>query len=820
MPHKNKQKINTYMAHYRSEDGTVQDVWDHLLNVGERSEKIASKFGLASAGRICGLLHDLGKATQAFNAYIRKSEGLETFYELPANCKIDHSTAGSQWLYQKMVINSQNLLSPTMLPLVVASHHSELNDCLDPCGESPFLRRMNKNHTETRLDEVVENMPDWFLQELNGCFDEEKLEKSLQKLLALAKEEIDCRQESYFKLGLLTRFLFSAVIDADRTDTIDFMNPNHAIQRPDGHYISWKTLIDRIESKISSFEAISKIDEQRQQVSNNCLERAAMNKGVFRLSVPTGGGKTLASLRFALHHAEKHRMDHVFYIIPYTSIIDQNAKTIRDILEKEGEEGQIVLEHHSNLHPDSSESDEYQLLSQNWDAPIVMTTMVQLLETLFGSGTSSVRRLHQLANSVIIFDEIQTLPIRCVHMFNVAMRFLIKGCGASLVLCTATQPLLDQVEPASRALPSKEISEITGDVKKLYKEFKRCTVEHIESAGGVQHDILAEKVVEEVEEGQSVLIIMNTKKDASLLFNEIKSMTTGIPLFHLSTSMCPAHRMESLKNLRELLEIGTPVICVSTQLIEAGVDVDFHVVFRALAGLDSIQQAAGRCNRHGKRSTGRVYLFELTDENLKHLKDIQKGKEITKRVLGEYEDDRAFFDYDILGTEAMNRYYQYYFFQRQEEMSYLLNGQEDTLKNRTLYELLSSNYNAREAYKRKNGEYSELFLEQSFQTAAKAFHAIDRKTQGVIVPYGEEGEKIIQELCALKTWEYPYEWIKRAQQYSVNCYVHELNRLNQQGTVFETQKGSGIYYLDSRNYSSEKGLVIGDSEKILETLVT
>ncbi|RQD68898.1 MAG: CRISPR-associated helicase Cas3' [Tindallia sp. MSAO_Bac2] len=820
MMNKYIQNANNYMAHYRPEDCTVQDVWDHLLNVGERSEKIASKIGLASAGKVCGLLHDLGKATQAFDAYIRKSEGLEISYEMPIINKIDHSTAGSQWLYQKLAGNQKNLLSTSMLPLIVASHHSELIDCLNPRGESPFLQRMNKNYTETRLDEVVENMPDWFLQELNTYFDEEKLEKSLQKLLEAAKEEIDCRQESYFKLGLLTRFLFSAVIDADRTDTINFMNPSCAIQRPDGHYTPWKTLIQRIESRISSFKVINKIDEHRQQVSNNCLERAAMNKGVFRLSVPTGGGKTLASLRFALHHAEKHQMDHVFYIIPYTSIIDQNAKTIRDILEKKGEEGRIVLEHHSNLHPDSSETDEYQLLSQNWDTPIVMTTMVQLLETLFGSGTSSVRRLHQLANSVIIFDEIQTLPIRCVHMFNVAMRFLIKGCGASVVLCTATQPLLDQVKPASRALPSNEISEITSDVKKLYKEFKRCTVEHIESAGGIQHDQLAEKAVEAVEEDQSVLIIVNTKKDASLLFDEIKSITSGIPLFHLSTSMCPAHRMESLKNLRELLDMGTPVICVSTQLIEAGVDVDFHVVFRALAGLDSIQQAAGRCNRHGKRSTGKVYLFELINENLKHLKDIQKGKEITKRVLGEYEDNRAFFDDDILGIEAMNRYYEYYFFQRQEEMSYLLNGQEDTLKNRTLYELLSDNLSAAAAYQRKNEKEPKVFLRQSFQTAAKAFHAIDRKTQGVIVPYGEEGEKIIQELCALKAWEYPYEWIKRAQQYSVNCYVHELNRLNQQGTVFETQKGSGIYYLDSRNYSAEKGLVIGGSEKILETLVT
>ncbi|MEO6623528.1 MAG: CRISPR-associated helicase/endonuclease Cas3, partial [Burkholderiaceae bacterium] len=489
------------------------------------------------------------------------------------------------------------------------------------------------------------------------------------------------------------------------------------------------------------------------------------------------------------------------------------------ILEPEddmGSRGRIVLEHHSNLTPEVQGWRE-KILTENWDAPVIYTTMVQLLETLFGAGTRGARRMHQLANAVLIFDEIQSLPVNCVHLFNNAINFLVDHCNSTVVLCTATQPLLDKVEAnrgAARLLPG---SELMPDVGALFADLKRVDVIDQQKAGGWTTAEIATLARDEVQASGSCLVIVNTKKAARELY-QLCVAGTLTPVYHLSTSLCPWHRKEILREVRDRLDGLLPVLCISTQLIEAGVDVDFGAVIRHAAGLDSIAQAAGRCNRNGRNATGRVHVVNPAQENLRWLDDIRIGLEKTKRILNDYRENPARFDHSLLGPKAMDWYYQNYFFARQNDMSYPVSantlGHDDTLLN-----LLSSNPVACEEHGRRMGQMPKLYLRQSFMGAAKAFKAIDAPTQGVIVPYGEAGRELINDLCAAYEVGKQYDLLHRAQQFTVNVFPHELAKLQEAGAVHSVQEGTRILHLDPRYYSAEYGLV---TEAILpmETLLS
>ncbi len=641
----------------------------------------------------------------------------------------------------------------------------------------------------------------------------ETLEKHLIEKLRSLKESNDSKETLAFKYGLLVRFLFSCLIDADRLNTADFEFPRNTRIRNYGKYHPWSVLVDRLNVKIQEFENKgdkNEVDNLRNEVSQHCIDFATKPKGIYQLTVPTGGGKTLASLRFALNHVVYHKMDRVFYIIPFTSIIDQNADEVRKILEDKDENGKyldrVVLEHHSNLTPEE-ETKRQNLLSENWDAPIVFTTQVQFLETLFESGTRSVRRMHQLANSVIIFDEIQTIPVRCVHMFNIALRFLVNNCGASVILCTATQPLLDKIVPVQRSLSISPEQKMIQNEKKLFQQLKRIEVFDVrKETDAWSEDEVVNLTEQELKEMSSVLIIVNKKDSARTLYQKFadKKFTH---VDHLSTNMCPAHRLNILNIVKDRLEKKQPVICVSTQLIEAGVDIDFGTVIRYMAGLDSITQAAGRCNRNGRREKiGRVYIVNPKDESLDKLKDIKIGASDADRVLREFNNNPEMFDNDRLGIKAMEQFYKYYFYNRSKEMSYPVTA-DNAVIGRTddLFNLMSLNSMSVAEYKRVNNASPSIPLKQSFQSAAKAFHAIDSPTRGVIVPYGNEGEEIINKLCDAVMIEKQYKLLKAAQRFSVNLYPYELEDMGKKNAIREVQKDSGIFYMDYQYYSNEFG---------------
>ncbi len=813
-------KTTLYIAHQRKSDGVVQSLENHLLGVSRIAQSLAAKIGLHEQGELIGLLHDLGKYSEEFQAYLKSAVGLieqdeDNYVDAKSQKgKVDHSTAGAQLVWREL--SPRGKMGPIvgqMLSLCIASHHSGLIDCLssdtNSFGEDRFTKRITKHDEFTHFREAIAKMDKTiearFRELVNNPEVVDGLTKSLQQIAELEKKRGD-EQIVRFKVGLLVRYLFSCLIDADRTNSADFEKPHAAKARQHGQYGEWSHLITRLDSHLSSFAANKPIDVLRVNISQHCRDKAENEKGIYTLTVPTGGGKTLASLRFALHHAEKNMMERIIYAIPFTSIIDQNADVVRKILEPDGVQSNgIVLEHHSNLMPEE-ENWKTKMLVENWDAPIIYTTNVQMLETLFGAGTRGPRRLHQLANAVLVFDEIQTLPINCIHLFCNAINFLVERCGTTVVLCTATQPLMNMVEQSKGALRIPPDNEIMPDVGELFRKLKRVRVLNRRKPGGWSDKEVATLAMEEAKQANSCLVIVNTKKSAQTIFQLCHDMETAMPIYHLSTSMCPAHRRAILAEIRQRLEAKERILCVSTQLIEAGVDVDFGAVIRSVAGLDSIAQAAGRCNRNGLRDIGHVHIVNLSEEQVDMLVDIACGQRVTERLLDEFEKDPARFDNDLLGPTAITCYFNYYFAERRGEMDYPISnkvlGHDDTLLN-----LLAGNINAVEEFHRCQGKPFNLYLRQSFMAAANAFKSIDAPTRGVIVPYGIEGKNLIGELCGAYEVENQFKLLRRAQQYTVNVFPQQMKKFLDEKILHEIQTGVDILYLaDARYYNEDFGL--------------
>lgn len=811
-----------YIAHLRKSDGQIQSVQAHLKETAVLAKVFAQKLNLESAGELLGLMHDFGKYSRKFQKYIHDETSLfnpdlDDEESTPNGSKVDHSTAGAQWAYRELrkfgAAQGIGELFGQMLGLCIASHHGEgLIDCLDGEGNPKWIERFNKTDELTHLVECERNADEVVQQKAYELAGENLIRSLLNAVKPILSNQTINNKIKEFYLGCLTRFLFSCLIDADRINSSDFEREaqkevRHLAEKPD-----WQSAIDKLEAKLAGFENRYPIDEIRRRISDDCLKRAVDFQGIYTLTVPTGGGKTLASLRYALHHAQKHNLDRIIYIIPYTSIIDQNAQAVREIL---GE--YWILEHHSNLEPEK-QSWQDKLLSENWDKPIVFTTMVQFLDAWFGGGTRGARHIHPMTNSVLIFDEIQTLPVKCVHLFCNVLNWLTTFGKSTAVLCTATQPLLG--ESGLRNFPEgkreriaargllrlPENAEIMGkhqDLDKLFADLSRVEIRFNEKAGGWNVEEAVAFLLEQFQTTQSCLFIVNTKKWAQELYQYCKAQ--NVPpeaLFHLSTHQCAAHRKAIFDTIKGRLKNGKPVICISTQLIEAGVDISMACVIRALGGLDSIAQAAGRCNRHGeKKGKGQVWVLNLQEQDFTRiLPDIQAGKTHAERVF------RDFAGQDILQPAAMERYFEYYFYQRSDEMAYYVKNSATG----SLLDWLSDN--ALNPYGEKNNKISKPLplLMQSFKSAGRAFQAIDAPTRAVIVPYGE-GTELIAKLCGKWDPKEMHRTLQKAQRYSVNVFPNVWDKLQKENALHETIEGSGIYYLKERHYNDEFGLSLDET---------
>lgn len=560
-----------YVAHSRNAGGTTHDLVEHLRRVAAIAGQFAGKFGAADVGYWAGLWHDLGKFHANFQAYIAAPEGRRG---------PDHSSAGA--------VHAAGVLEG--LAFLVAGHHGGLPD------RAEILARL----ADKRHSPAVRDALEAARRALGELRPSEGLTGRLPGFLAGGATTSDARR----RLELFLRMVFSALVDADFLDTEAHFDPGRAATREESPTL--EDLWPRLEAAQTAItgRGTDPVSRVRHEVYQACLRAGDEAPGIFTLTVPTGGGKTRSGLAFAMRHAIRHGLDRVIVAIPYTSIIEQTAAEYRRIF---GEPG--VLEHHSAvraveemLSPASVADVWARLASQNWDAPIVVTTTVQLFESLFGNRPAACRKLHNLARSVLVLDEVQMLPVHLLNPILDVVQNLVDHYAISVVLCTATQPALS-AEPYRKAL--RNVREIVPDAARYFAALRRVEFD-LRSAG---QPWSWGRVAEEMRTGPSALAIVNTKADAFALLDAL-----GDPdALHLSTQMCGRHRHDTLAEVRRRLGVGEPCRLVATQVVEAGVDIDFPLVLRAVAPLDRIVQAAGRCNREGRLAAGRVVIFEPAD---------------------------------------------------------------------------------------------------------------------------------------------------------------------------------------------------------------
>ncbi|MEX1031624.1 MAG: CRISPR-associated helicase Cas3' [Paenibacillaceae bacterium] len=794
-----------YIAHIRDSDGEIQTVQAHLREVNELSEQFGDTIGLKNLAGLAGLLHDLGKNTNEFKTYIQ--EAVANPDNPPRRGSVDHSTAGGRLLYQRYYTKQKSLeekLAVEWIAMCIISHHGGLRDFLTPPWGSTFLER------------VSEKILEQYEHAVSSFFETQMTEKAFDEYFDRAKAEvveimhvIKSKRLQPITASLITKYIFSCLIDADRTNTRRFEEnqPNEEVF--DSHSFfehCYTALMKEIVSYSKAEDANHPINLLRSEMSRQCEEFAYRPSGIYTLSIPTGGGKTLASLRYALKHAMTHGKDRIIYIVPYTTIIEQNAKDVRDIINNDP----YILEHHSNVIKDDPKDEEedydvnkkkLKLAKDNWDSPIIFTTMVQFLNTFYAKGTRNVRRLHHLTNAIIIFDEVQSVPVKCLSLFNEALNFLHTFGNSSLILCTATQPALDFVE---HDLKISANGEMIKDLNQVSESFKRVNIIDRTTTQGYKAPELTDFIHTEMDKVSSILIILNTKTAVRKLFDELDtSKRNDYTLFHLSTNMCPAHRKDVLADLKEKLEAGERVVCVSSQLIEAGVNISFQCVIRSLAGLDSIAQAAGRCNRHGKDEIRNVYIINSAEEELKNLKEIKIGAEKTKRLLGEFKDRPDKFGNDLLSLEAMSCYFKYYFHEIAGELDYHIPEID-----KKMFDLLNYNKEYNGGYKNKHGYPLPLVNNQSFATAESYFNVIDQPTTSVLAPYNAEAQNLMLELNGDLDTRRLSNLLKKAQQFVINIYDQELRRLDKSGDVYPLLHGN-IFALREVAYTEKFGLELG-----------
>ena len=701
-----------YLAHISEDGSRKQSVTEHELGTAEFSARFAKAFGMEEQGRIIGLVHDTGKCSAPFQQ------------RLMGGHIVDHAAAGA-FECAKM--------DAFWAACCVAGHHGGLPDfgnARNDTADDPTLFGRLRKAFEKRI-------PDY------------ELPAALPKTSAPKGYGKDALTDSF-----IIRMLFSCLVDADYLDTERFMSGG-AVQRDPGQELP--VLSEKMDRFIAPWwKPLNELNGKRSEILRACIEGSALEKGLYTLTVPTGGGKTVASMAFALNHAVKHGMDRVIYVIPYTSIIEQTAAVFRKVF---GERN--VVEHHSGALfevAEGGEAGQYRNVraTENWDAPIIVTTAVQFFESMYANRPSKCRKLHNAANSVVIFDEAQMLPSAHLLPCVAAISALVTTFGSTAVLCTATQPSLNDL--FARFAPEYKPRELCPDTAALYSAFRRVTFTDI---GTVDADMLASRL----SALPQVLCIVNSRKSAQEVFGKLPREGS----YHLSTLMVPAHRRAVLEEIRARLRDGLPCRVISTSLIEAGVDVDFPAVYREMAGLDSILQAAGRCNREGRRPPEEsiVSVFEGVSTTPELLKvNIGAAREALRGGA------------DPASPETIARYFgAYRSLAATLDKAGVVSAFVEGVQGRTL----------------------------PFRTAAERFRLIDNETKTVYIPLGE-GSALIQRL---REGERSRELFRRLGQFAVGVYERHFLTLMSCGALESVGENSAVL-TDPSLYTSEMGLSLSE----------
>lgn len=704
---------------------------EHLEGTAKLAGVFAGKFHSKQWGELLGFAHDVGKGRSEWQMYIRNKSGYDEEAHLEGKPgKIPHAIYGAR------LVEDQFMKKGRFLAYCIAGHHTGLPDWSPTTGGQSSLQFQLSRSMEMR--------------EIRAY-----IRSKIQSSSFLAPP---WKFSDGLDVSLWIRMLYSCLVDADFLDTESYMDDNRTGLR--GGYSTLENILERYNRYIKEFEEgseKSRINQIRQNIRKRCIEEASESQGFFSLSVPTGGGKTLSSLAFALTHAITNKMDRIIYVIPYTSIIEQNANVFRQVLGPEN-----VVEHHSNLNEDDI-TPKSRLACENWDAPFVVTTTVQFFESLFAAKPSRCRKLHNIVNSVVILDEAQLMPIELLHPILETMQLLVDRYHVSFVISTATQPAFGGDCSADNLFPSlKEIKEIMGDkVQELYNSLKRVNVLFPEDLNKVSS---LEEIAQELKEYGQVLCVVSDRKTCRELYGLMPKGT-----YHLSALMCGEHRTRKIQEIKEKLKTRENIRVISTQLVEAGVDIDFPVVYRALSGLDSIAQAAGRCNRDGNLpELGKVFVFNAPRRSPQGIQ--RKAEETTRSLVSTAQGDP-------LDHDKFERYF--------SELYWKANS----LDSRKIISSLRP---------------SSQDLGISFRTASEKFHIIDDSVQKtILVRYGE-GAKLID---ILKSTGPERLLMRKLQRYMVSVYNHDFEQMLNRGSIEEVQPG--IFALTSEiEYRDDIGLLV------------
>lgn len=722
-----EQNKQHFYAHSRPdlEEREWQPLKDHLVNTSKIAAQMGKHLQIMNLARIAGLLHDIGKYAPKFQERLRGSSS-----------RVDHATAGAREIMNLF----PNQPIAEVISYCIAGHHTGLPD-YGSLGDLPntgtlLARREKKNIEDYSAYKTEIDLSGYELSQLNN--------------IRAACFRFGDKEKKYpgFSTSFLTRMLFSILVDADWLETEQFIS-NKKITR--GQHESIQSLTRQFNHYVQRFEnPMNEINRKRTETLHTCIKRSENPPGFFTLTVPTGGGKTLSSMAFALNHAVKHNLRRVIYVIPFTSIIEQNAAVFRESLGEFGDEN--VLEHHSNFdwaqkfREDDDETNsvlqKLKLAAENWDVPIVVTTNVQFFESLFANKKRQARKLHNISKSVIIFDEVQTLPLQYLQPSLLAVQELVQNYGCSVVFCTATQPSLQRFFPKHI-----QFTELAPTPQKLFEFYKRVDIKYIDSVSD-------QELIKQLSDHKQVLCIVNTRRHARGLFEAIN----GNDKFHLSTLMCPMHRKSTLNEIRQRLANGQPCRVISTQVMEAGIDIDFPIGFRSIAGLDSIIQAAGRINREMKFDRGKIFVFSPETEFIKRTPTyIKQTAAVTKKILREHKDS-------LDSIDAIEAYF---------NLLYNLQSNENFDSRGIMY-----------YFEKGTGQ-----LDFDFKTAAENFKLIEQITVPVIIPYDDTAKKLISQLEELS---YPVNILRRLQLYTVNIYENELKQLQSKGVILSI---AGTYHV-------------------------
>ena len=761
------------IAHVRAlEDGSyeTQPLLDHLHGVAELAQSYAEhitdypEFG--EIGYLLGLLHDLGKYQEGFQRYIRQQSGLDPTLN---GWRTPHSPAGARYAYElKQVGGNQQLLK--ILSLCIGAHHRGLYDDSEWRGQV-----IEPSDTKRAVANLVKGLKPEASQL------EELLHKASLDKVAKAWNKID--EEDY---QLLVRMLFSCLVDADCLDTERFMSPDKSLVRQSAK-ASLKQMRAQLEEYVSHLNREGRINEARAAFLEQCRKhgRTAKRK-IYSLTLPTGAGKTVSSMMWALEHAIAQGCERIIYVIPYTSIITQTAQTFRNIFGADQ-----VLEHHSDVDAKErlDEAMEYtKLMTENWDVPLVVTTNVQFFESLYAHRVSRCRKLHNICNSVVVFDEVQMFPSRLLNPILRVVESLHYAFRVEPLFCTATLPVFDKnILADSKRIGheffflKKRIQEVVPYDAKLFAPFDKVRY-HWDPLR-----LSTEELAERLTEHESFLCIVNSRKDAARLYEALQAQEKASEgLIHLSRRMCSAHIQERIEEIRRRLKAGEPVRVVSTQLVEAGVDLDFPVVYRAMAGLDSVMQAAGRCNREGRMAEpGEVYIFRFADG-----KDLPGEMGWAQGALEDLLDQLA--EQGAPQREEIECYYKAFY----NDVDCF-----DNKKDKEVSKLLWD-----------EGDKRCEELRFDYETASENFRYIENQDTPIVIPYGDAGKAIIKKLQS----NIPLTRQEYRQMNRLTVGLKQKDCLTLEGSISVSE--SGIAYLtDDKLYRTETGIQIIDRTSTFET---